>query len=111
MRENIYLRLVEASRWNKLYLLVLMAITTGARRGELLNLEVGDLDLDKQTAYVLTSKNGEPKVLPLTQNVIKELERFSLNDNSYNLSHPRLNLINLISSLSSGIGCALKLSL
>jgi integrase len=71
-----------SSQWQKLYLIVLMAITTGARRGELLNLKWGDLDLDKQTAYVLTSKNGEPKVLPLTNSVIKELEKFSLNNSS-----------------------------
>ena len=70
------------SKWNKLYLLVLMAITTGARRGELLSLRWNSLDIDKQTAYVLTSKNGEPKVLPLTQSVIKELQRFNLNDDS-----------------------------
>ena len=70
------------SKWDKLYLLVLMAITTGARRGELLCLRWNSLDIDKQTAYVLTSKNGEPKVLPLTQSVIKELQRFSLNDDS-----------------------------
>jgi len=70
------------SKWDKLYLLVLMAITTGARRGELLSLRWNSLDIDKQTAYVLTSKNGEPKVLPLTQSVIKELQRFNLNDDS-----------------------------
>jgi len=70
------------SKWDKLYLLVLMAITTGARKGELLSLRWNSLDIDKQTAYVQTSKNGEPKVLPLTESVIKELERFSLNDDS-----------------------------
>ncbi|MDB4140127.1 site-specific integrase [Candidatus Thioglobus sp.] len=70
------------SKWDKLYLLVLMAITTGARRGELLSLQWNSLDIDKQTAYVLTSKNGEPKVLPLTRSVIEELQKFSLNDDS-----------------------------
>ena len=70
------------SKWNKLYLLVLMAITTGARRGELLSLRWNSVDIVKQTAYVLTSKNGEPRVLPLTQSVIKELEKFSLNNSS-----------------------------
>lgn len=71
-----------ASKWNKPYLLVLVAITTGTRRGELLSLRWNSLDIDKQTAYVLTSKNGEPKVLPLTQSVIKELQKFNLNDSS-----------------------------
>ena len=72
-------RLFEASRisqWGKLYLLVLLAITTGARRGELLSLEWNDIDFDRKLAYVKTSKNGEPKVLPLTEDVMTELEKF-----------------------------------
>ena len=77
-RERLF-KACRDSKWDKLYLLVLMAITTGARRGELLSLRWNSVDIDKQTAYVLTSKNGEPKVLPLTNNVIKELERFSSN--------------------------------
>jgi len=80
-RERLF-KACRDSKWDKLYLLVLMAITTGARRGELLSLRWNSLNIDKQTAYVLTSKNGEPKVLPLTQSVIKELERFNLNDDS-----------------------------
>jgi len=65
-----------ASKWDKLYLIVLMAITTGARKGELMSLEWSDIDLDRQTAFVKTSKNGEPKVLPLTDSVIKELVKY-----------------------------------
>ena len=67
----------KASRWSKMYLLVLMAITTGARKGELLNLRFDDIDFDRQTAYVKTSKNGQPRVLPLTDEVITELSRFN----------------------------------
>jgi len=80
-RERLF-KACRDSKWDKLYLLVLMAITTGARRGELLSLRWNNLDIDKQTAYVMTSKNGESKVLPLTEGVIKELQRFSLIDNS-----------------------------
>ena len=80
-REGLF-KACRDSKWDKLYLLVLIAITTGARRGELLSLHWNDIDIDKQTAYVLTSKNGEPKVLPLTDSVIKELQRFSQNDSS-----------------------------
>jgi len=72
-------RLFEAcrsSQWGKLYLLVLLAITTGARRGELLGLEWNDIDFDRKLAYVKTTKNGEPKVLPLTDDVIIELDKF-----------------------------------
>ena len=63
------------STWGKLYLLVLMAITTGARRGELLKLTYGDLDLANGTAYLRTSKNGEPRVLPLVPEVVAEIRR------------------------------------
>jgi len=66
-----------ASKWTKLYLLVLMAITTGARKGELMNLRWSDIDLDRQTAYVKTTKNGQPKVMPLTNDVVTELNTFS----------------------------------
>ena len=72
-------RLLEACKeasWPKLYLLVLIAITTGARRGELLGLKWSDIDFERQTAYVKTSKNGQPKVLPLTDTVVKELTRY-----------------------------------
>ena len=71
-----------ASQWDKLYLLVLLAITTGARKGELTKLEWGDIDFDRRTAYVATTKNGQPKVLPLTDSVIRELQLFDTKDNS-----------------------------
>jgi len=71
-----------ASHWDKLYLLVLLAITTGARKGELTKLRWNDIDFDRRTAYVATTKNGQPKVLPLTDSVIKELQLFDTKDNS-----------------------------
>ena len=71
-----------ASQWDKLYLLVLLAITTGARKGELTKLGWSDIDFDRRTAYVATTKNGQPKVLPLTDSVIKELQVFDTKDSS-----------------------------
>ena len=65
-----------ASRWNKLYLLVLLAVTTGARRGELLGLKWCNIDLYNNSAYVETSKNGQPRVLPLTKVTTDELKLF-----------------------------------
>jgi integrase len=63
------------SAWPKLYLLLLLAITTGARRGELLGLRHRDIDLQAQTASIATTKNGEPRVLPLTDAVAAEIKR------------------------------------
>ena len=71
-----------ASHWDKLYLIVLLAITTGARKGELTKLRWNDIDFDRRTAYVATTKNGQPKVLPLTDSVIRELQIFNKNDSS-----------------------------
>lgn len=76
-RERL-LRVCRLSAWPQLHLLVLMAITTGARRGELLALRYGDLDLEAATAHVRTSKNGEQRVLPLTPAVVAEIRRLGL---------------------------------
>ena len=51
-------------------------------RGELTKLGWGDIDFDRRTAYVATTKNGQPKVLPLTDSVIKELQVFDTKDSS-----------------------------
>jgi len=73
-RERL-LKACKEATWSKLYLLVLTAITTGARRGELLGLRWSDIDIERQTAFVQTTKNGQPRVLPLTSDVINELTR------------------------------------
>jgi integrase len=72
-------RLLDAcrrARWPKLYLLVLMALTTGARKGELLALQWEDVDLDRAEAHCGRSKNGDPKVLPLVPAVVQLLQAF-----------------------------------
>jgi integrase len=66
----------KASKWPKLYLLVLLAITTGARRGELQRLRWADIDFERCVASVDETKNGDRRVLPLTPPVIEELRRF-----------------------------------
>ena len=65
------------SPWPRLYLLVLMAITTGARRGELLALTWGDIDFDRGIAHVKEAKNDHPRALPLVPTVLHELKRFA----------------------------------
>lgn len=62
-----------ASSWPRLYPLVLLAITTGARRGEIERLTWGDVDLQRATAMVKVTKNGSPKVLPLVPAVVELL--------------------------------------
>lgn len=72
-------RFLEAARqapWDKFYLLSLIAITTGARRGELEKLRWKDIDWDKCQAHCGDTKNGSDKILHLTDAVMVELKRF-----------------------------------
>lgn len=78
LSEDERARLLEAcraSKWPRLYLLVLMAISTGARKGELLGLHWADVDLEQRVAHVGRSKNGDPKALPLIPAVVELLDR------------------------------------
>ena len=59
----------DASEWSDLGLLVRLALSTGARLGELLKLSWSDLDLKKGVAHIADSKSGEPRVLPLVRPV------------------------------------------
>ena len=72
-------RLLEAaqkSKWPKLYLLVLLGLTTGARRGELMNLRWADIDFERSEARIARTKNSEPKVLPLLNTALNLLQQF-----------------------------------
>jgi integrase len=66
-----------ASKWPRLYLLVLLALTTGARKGELLGLTWADVDFEQATLHVGRSKNGDPKVLPVVPAALEQLRAFA----------------------------------
>ena len=77
------LKVARISAWAKLHLLILMAITTGARRGELLGLRYRDLHLPESrdeagTATLPRTKNGDPRCLPLTPAVCAEVKRHAI---------------------------------
>jgi integrase len=67
-----------ASSWPTLHTLVMLAISTGARRGELINLEWSRVDLKAGTATVLETKNGDPRVLPLVGKALEALRALKL---------------------------------
>lgn len=68
------------SGWPRLHLLVSMALTTGARRGELLALRWCDIDLDRAEGVLHDTKNGDRRVLVLLPSICEELRRFSPRD-------------------------------
>ena len=53
--------------------LVQLALQTAMRRGELLALRWEHIDLEAQTAYLPTSKNGHPRLVPLSSTAVAVL--------------------------------------
>jgi integrase len=72
----------DVSGWKPLRALVLLALLTGARRGELVGLQWKDVDLKAGRAIVHETKNGEPRVLPLTGNALAALRELKLDDSA-----------------------------
>lgn len=70
----------KGSSWPRLHLLVTMAITTGARRGELLGLRWRDVDLERGEATLQDTKNDERRVLVVLPQVLEELNTFAPKD-------------------------------
>lgn len=66
----------QLSEWPRLYLLVLMAMSTGMRKSELLRLTWADIDFDNGLAFLEDTKNGEPRVCPIPALTLAEIKRF-----------------------------------
>lgn len=63
-----------AQRWPMLRVLVLAALHTGCRRGELLSLRWSDIDLDAGLITLARTKNGDARRVPLTDALIAALK-------------------------------------
>lgn len=87
-RERL-LQACKTAKWPRLYGLVLMFLTTGARKGELMGLHWADIDFERAEARVGRTKNGEPRVLPLVPLVLAELERFKAGPRAKVFASPR----------------------
>ena len=60
----------------ELYLCVLFALTTGARKSEILNLTWDNTDLENKAVYYLETKNGEDRTVPMPEILYNELREF-----------------------------------
>lgn len=73
-------RLLQACRESKnpyLYIIVVLALSTGMRQGEILNLTWADVDLKKGRITLHETKNGERRIVPLVGHaldLLRELE-------------------------------------
>ena len=70
-------RLLKAAKdiGGKFYLKVLMALTTGMRKGELERLHWLDIDFDKNLAMLSDTKNGNPRHTPIPSVIMGELKK------------------------------------
>lgn len=78
LQENEFANLLDACKESKssyLYCVVLIAITTGARRGEILGLQWSHIDFEQKLAHFKETKNGKPKSVALSDIVITELKK------------------------------------
>ncbi len=69
------LELARKSRSRHLYATVLLALETGMRRGEILNLRWEDLDFQTGQIWIRESKNGTPRHVPMTATVRELLSK------------------------------------
>ncbi|MEI8366730.1 MAG: site-specific integrase, partial [Parachlamydiaceae bacterium] len=73
-----FARLFDAIRESKshyLYCIVLIALTTGARQGEILGLEWSHIDFENKLAHLTKTKNSHPRSVALVEPVIVELKK------------------------------------
>ena len=73
--QNRLLEEANHASWDRLHLLVLLALSTGARKSELLGLRWSDIDTDRRVGYLPETKSGRPRLLPLVEEAVSELHR------------------------------------
>lgn len=62
------------SKNKDLYLIVIIALTTGARLGEILGLKHGDVDFENRFFNFRDTKNGEDRTIPIAEVVLQLLK-------------------------------------
>lgn len=60
----------------ELYLCVLIALSTGARYGEIINLTWDNIDLKNKQFHFMDTKNGEDRGIAITPQIYSELKEF-----------------------------------
>ena len=89
-RTNL-LQACKNSSWDKLELIVTMAMVTGMRRGELVKLKWSDIDFNIGTACLKTTKNGEPRIVPIPRVALDMLKTYRVVGNEYIFKSEKVN--------------------
>ncbi|MDD5223188.1 MAG: site-specific integrase [bacterium] len=81
LQENEIQKLLKAcSRNTNLHLIVLMALNTGMRRGEILKLKWEQIDWKEKIIHLYETKNGRTRHIPISDSLTEELKDFRLNN-------------------------------
>ncbi len=59
--------------WNLIYPIVLLALSTGMRAGEIFRLKVQDLNFEEGVIYIRDTKSGENRIAFMSEEIKKEL--------------------------------------
>ena len=70
-----------------LYVIVALALGTGARKSEILSLTWNCIDFDQKIIFIKTSKNNRPRALPLPEKIAPLLLKF------YNTRNTHISLV------------------
>ena len=98
---NLIIEAAEGCRNVLVSKVILLAVETGMRQGEILNARWSDLDLQNRTLHLPKTKNGFPRTIPLSPNaidVLKSVKRvvdnedkvFPLSQNAFKMAWRRL---------------------
>lgn len=75
--------ILETTQSETLYRIVLFALETALRRGEIANAKWSDLDLTECVLRVPETKTGEPRTIPLSRKAIEVLESIKSTKSEY----------------------------
>lgn len=78
--EDERIRLLEACKESSnpyIYIIVVLALSTGMRQGEILNLTWKDVDLERERIILEETKNGERRAVPLSGHILDLLRELS----------------------------------
>ena len=63
-----------------LFVAIYLALKTGMRQSEIIRLRRSDIDFERSLIELRDTKNGDPRLVPLTQSVLRELKSFYHSD-------------------------------
>ncbi len=72
--EQILLDAASVHKGGWLRSVIILAIETGMRRGEIANLKIEDIDIEKQVAVLHETKNGDSRFVPLSLRAVQAIQ-------------------------------------